>query len=273
MPEIEIKHTQGVFSGFKELWQYRELFFIFTWRDIKVKYKQTVLGFLWAVLQPLLMMTVFTVFFGKIINKNIPQELPYPVFVFAGLILWNVFSTGLINSGNSMVTNSNIIKKIYFPRLIIPVSSVIASVFDFLMSLVIYAVLLIYYQIPFQPLALVYIPVALVLTFFTTVGAGSFLAALSVKYRDFRYIIPFLVQFLLFVTPVIYPDTIAENYWSRLLIEINPMTGALHMIRCGILGTPINNSLVLLSVTSSFIFLFVGIFTFRKTETYFADIA
>jgi lipopolysaccharide transport system permease protein len=182
---------QGVVN-WKELWRYRELFYFFTWRDIKIKYKQTFLGFLWAILQPLLLMVIFTFFFGKAL-KVPSQSLPYPVFVFSGLLLWNIFSSGLTSSSNSMVNNASIIKKIYFPRLIIPVSSILVALFDFCMAFVLFLPLLLYYHQPLSVHALWCWPVALLITLMATLGPGSWLAALNVKYRDFRYVIPFIV--------------------------------------------------------------------------------
>ena len=179
----------------QELWSYKELFYFFTWRDIKIKYKQTALGFLWAILQPLLMMLIFTFFFGRALNVP-SQNLPYPVFVFSGLLLWNMFSSGLTNSANSMVNNSQIIKKIYFPRLIIPVSSILVALFDFLMAFILFVMLLFFYQQPVLLVAVVYWPIALIICLVATLGPGCLLAALNVKYRDFRYVIPFLVQVL-----------------------------------------------------------------------------
>ena len=185
---------------FQEIWNYKELFYFFTWRDIKIKYKQTVLGFLWAILQPLFMMIIFTLFFGRALNVP-SQNLPYPVFVFSGLLLWNTFSSGLTNSANSMVNNAQIIKKIYFPRLIIPVSSILVAFFDFLMAFILFIPLLIFYRQPVSLTALWSWPLAIGRLLVATLGPGTLLAAFNVKYRDFRYVIPFLVQVLFFLTP------------------------------------------------------------------------
>ena len=187
-----------------ELWEYRELFYFFAWRDIKIKYKQTVLGFLWAILQPLAMMLIFTFFFGRAL-KIPSQHLPYPVFVFSGLLLWNLFAAGLTSASNSMINNANIIKKIYFPRLVIPVSAIFVAVFDFLMSFLLFLILLIYYRQHVSLHALWCWPLAILIGIVSTLGPGSLLSALNVKYRDFRYVIPFVVQVLFFLTPVIYP--------------------------------------------------------------------
>lgn len=270
---VTIISAQNQFSiGLKELWQYRELFYFFTWRDIKIKYKQTVLGFLWAVLQPLLMMLIFTFFFGRALN--IPsQGLPYPVFVFSGLLLWNTFSSGLTNSSNSMVNNSSIIKKIYFPRLIIPVSSVLVALFDFLMAFILFLPLLLYYQ---QPLSLAVFwcwPVSLLITLMATLGPGSWLAALNVKYRDFRYVIPFLVQVLFFLTPVIYPISMLENHSLQYALALSPMYAAVELFRYPLTHAELNFNLLLISLVSGLSLLVMGVLYFKKTEDFFADFA
>ncbi|MEO7316260.1 MAG: ABC transporter permease, partial [Ginsengibacter sp.] len=197
--------AQNRFSlGLKELWSYRELFYFFTWRDVKVKYKQAALGILWAILQPLVMMVMFTLIFSKALNVS-SDGIPYPVFALSGLIIWNIFSNGLLNSANSMVVNANIIKKIYFPRLIIPMSAVLTALVDFFFALIIYTIVLLYYR---QEISLIklflYLPLSILITIVTTFGLGTFLASLNVKYRDFQYMIPFMIQFLLFANPVLY---------------------------------------------------------------------
>jgi len=271
--EYEIKPKEKLSLGLDELWQYRELFYFFTWRDIKVKYKQTVLGFAWAVLQPFLMMVIFSLFFGQALK--VPSDnLPYPVFVFSGLLLWNIFSTGITSAGNSMVSNANIIKKIYFPRLIIPISSVLVSVFDFLMSIIIFAGMLLYYGIHIHPLKLLfYAPIGVLVTCIATFGMGTLLAALNIKYRDFRYIIPFLVQSLLFITPIIYPVSILSHDWLKYVVALNPMYAGVSLFRSGVIDVPLEPNLLLISLSSGVFFLVVGLYYFRKTEAYFADLA
>ncbi len=272
--EYEIKPQEKLNLGLRELWQYRELFYFFTWRDIKVKYKQTALGFVWAVLQPLAMMLIFSVFFGRIL-KDPNDPTPYPVFVYSGLLLWNVFSSGLTGAGNSMVSNANIIKKIYFPRLIIPISSVLVSLFDFFMAFLVFICLLIYYGtsinvFEFVPLLLI----SLLLTCISTFGMGSFLAALNIKYRDFRYVIPFLIQALFFLTPIIYPVSIASNHlYAKYFLALNPMYAAIELFRYSIIHRPLQGDLLLISISSGVLFFAAGLFYFRKTETYFADLA
>ncbi|HOS48126.1 MAG TPA: ABC transporter permease [Bacteroidia bacterium] len=256
----------------KELWTYRELFYFFSWRDIKVKYKQTILGLVWVVLQPLIMMTIFTVFFSRALNVQ-STDLPYPVFCFTGLLFWNLFSSGLTSAGNSMVSNANIIKKIYFPRLIIPVSTIIVSLFDFLITVGIFAGLLVYWK--FLPSAniLFCFPIALIITLLTTMGAGFLLSALNVKYRDFRYIIPFMVQILLFVTPVIYPISLIKNDLIRSLLNLNPIATAIQLARTGLVGGEIPWLSVVSGIFASVCLLFIGLFVFRSVENEFADIA
>lgn len=271
--ELIIKPRKHIDLGISELLQYKELFFFFTWRDIKVKYKQTVMGFAWAVIQPLMMTIIFSVFFGRALN--VPSDnLPYPIFVMAGLLLWNIFSTGLSAAANSMVTNANIIKKIYFPRLIIPLSSILVSLFDFAMALIVFVGMLWWYDVHANWLA---VAGAMVLsTIMVTVGTfgpGCLLSALNVKYRDFRYIIPFLVQVLLFITPVIYPVSMMKHELLKYLLALNPMTGAIILFRSALTGVPADLHLVGISCISAFVFFVLGVYYFRSTEAYFADLA
>ena len=270
--EFEIKPSGKLFFDWKELWRYRELFYFFTWRDIKIKYKQTVLGFLWAVLQPLFMMVIFTLFFGKALNVP-SQNLPYPVFVFSGLLLWNLFSTGLTGSANSMVNNSAIIKKIYFPRLIIPVSAILVTLFDFLMAFVLFIPLLIYYQQPLSWDALWCWPLAVAISVVGTLGPGCWLAALNVKYRDFRYVIPFLIQALFFLTPVIYPVTMLKYSLLQYVLALSPMYAAMELFRLPLTGAATDPTFLLISLSASLFLLVVGILYFKKTEDFFADFA
>lgn len=267
---IDSSH-HGVFN-WRELWRYRELFYFFTWRDIKIKYKQTVLGFLWAILQPLLMMIVFTFFFGRVFNVP-SQNLPYPVFVFSGLLLWNMFSSGLTNSSNSMVSNASIIKKIYFPRIIIPLSSILVSFFDFLMALLIFFVILIYFQQPISWLVFLYWPIAILLGMMATLGPGSLLAALNVKYRDFKYVIPFLIQILFFLTPVIYPVSMLKHPLFQYVLVLSPMYAAVELFRIPLTGVGVNETFLILSIGTNLLILVIGVVYFKRTEDFFADFA
>lgn len=271
--EYEIKPVGKLTLGIKELWEFKELFYFFTWRDIKVKYKQTTLGVIWAILQPFMLMIVFTLFFGQALNIPTDNNTPYPVFVYSGLLIWNIFSSGLSNASNSMVSNAGIIKKIYFPRLIIPISAILVALFDFIMAFAIYVSLLFYYHQPVS-LNIVYcLPLSLLITLLTTFGLGTLLAALNVKYRDFRYIIPFLIQVLLFITPVIYPVSIIKYQWAQHILSLNPMAGAIHLVRSSVTSTPVNLQLVATGFSVSLLLFLAGLFYFRKTEYYFADLA
>ncbi|MBX2901199.1 MAG: ABC transporter permease [Cyclobacteriaceae bacterium] len=267
-----IDSTRNRWLDLKETWRYRELFYFFTWRDIKIKYKQTVLGFLWAILQPLLMMAIFTFFFGR--TLKIPsQEVPYPVYVFSGLLIWNIFSVGLTNAANSMVNNALIIKKIYFPRLIIPVSSILVALFDFVMAFILLIALFIYYQQPIQWTAVWYWPLALVVASLGTLGLGAWLAALNVKYRDFRYVIPFLVQVLFFLTPVLYPVSMLPHPLLKYVVACSPMYAAIELFRFPITGVAPVADLLAISLASGFILLIGGVLYFKFTEDFFADLA
>ena len=257
-------------NDLKELWQYRELLYFFSWRDLKVRYKQTTIGVLWALLQPFLTMVVFTVFFGKL--AGIPSDgVPYPIFVYTGLLFWQFFSGALSETSAALIGNQAIITKVYFPRLILPVSSVITKFIDFLLAALILVAMMIYYGYTPYLSGLFIIPLLLLITFMASIGLGLFLSALNVKYRDVRYALPFFIQILLFVTPVIYPASIAGVY-SKFL-ALNPMTGVIQTARATLLGaTEINWTLLLISAVVCFVILLIGIFYFKKVERYFADI-
>jgi lipopolysaccharide transport system permease protein len=273
MIEYEIRPKNKFSFGIKELVQYRELFYFFTWRDVKVKYKQAALGIVWAILQPLTMMVMFTLIFSKALNVK-SDGIPYPVFAISGLLIWNIFSNGLLNSANSMVTNANIIKKIYFPRLIIPMSAILTALVDFLFALIIYAVVLLYYQQGVSIIKLIfYLPLSILITVVTTFGLGSFLAALNVKYRDFQYLLPFLIQFLLFANPVLYSAKAFTTPWIVFIMKANPIASAIQLCRSVFTNTAVDWQAVGLSSAVAIGLLLMGIYTFRKTEAYFADLA
>jgi lipopolysaccharide transport system permease protein len=271
-PEHVIDASKQQWFDWQELFHYKELFYFFTWRDIKIKYKQTALGFLWAILQPLLMMLIFTLFFGRAL-KIPSQNLEYPVFVFSGLLIWNTFSSGLTNSANSMVNNALIIKKIYFPRLIVPVSSILVALFDFFMAFILFVPLLIFYKQPVSWNALWSWPLAIVLTVMATLGPGSLLAALNVKYRDFRYVIPFLVQVLFFLTPVIYPVSMLGHPLLQYLLVASPMYAAVELFRFPLTKIYPDPIFMLISLSSSIVLLLLGLIYFKRTENFFADFA
>ena len=270
---FEIKPKNTFSLGLRELIVYKELFYFFTWRDIKVKYRQTLLGFLWAILQPILLMLVFTFFIGR--SLAVPSdEINYPVFVFSGLMLWLIFSSGIANAGNSMASNASIIRKIYFPRLIIPISAILVAVFDFLMAFIVFIPMLFFYHQPVDIIqALIFWPVGILLTLIGSLGPGCLLAALNVKYRDFRYVIPFLIQMLLFLTPVMYPISILPSGWLRYLVAVNPMYAAITLFRVPLSPVVPDATLIFISVSSGLIFLLSGLGYFRSTEMYFADLA
>lgn len=271
--EYVIEPSIGKLFNGKELWTFRELFYFFTWRDIKIKYKQTALGFLWAVLQPLMMMFVLTFFVGR--AMNVPsQSLPYPVFVYSGLIIWNTFSFGLTNASASMVNNSAIIKKIYFPRVIIPLSSILVALFDFCMAFIVFIGLLIYFKQPVSLDALWCWPLALFFCVVATLGPGCLFSALTVKYRDFRYVIPFVVQLLFFVSPIIYPVSFIKYPALQYAVSLSPVYAAIELFRYPLLDSPVMHSnLLMASGGSGILFLILGLIYFRRTEHFFADLA
>ena len=271
--EEEIVPKKKFHFNFKELWDYRELFYFFTWRDIKVKYKQTFFGVLWAVIQPLTMALILNFSIGSSISKNNVIPIPYIVFVFSGFILWSVFSGGLTNAANSMVSNANIIKKIYFPRLVIPLSAVLGNVFDFFFALIIFFVLSIIYSVPLSIWALLCIPAGLLLTVFAALGSGVFLSALNIKYRDFRYAVPFLIQGLLFLTPVIYPVNISGNIFISFILKCNPVAAGLEIFKGSFMNYKIAPDIIYYSLVCNILIFLLGIYYFRKTESYFADLA
>ncbi len=255
----------------QELWQYRELLYIFTWRDIKVRYKQTWLGIAWAIFQPLMTMVVFTVFFGNL--AKIPSDgIPYPIFVYSGLLFWNYFSNSLTAASNCMVENENIIKKIYFPRILLSIGATVTPAVDFGFALVIYFVLMVIFGFTPNIWGILMIPVLLLVAMVSASGLGLFLASVNVKYRDVRYILPFFIQILMFVTPVIYPVSIVPAAF-KMLAYINPMTGVISTARAMILGVgKVDGVGLLVSAFSSVLLLIFGLIYFRKTERFFADI-
>ena len=261
-----------VFSSrdLRELWIYRELLFFFVWRDLKVRYKQTIIGMSWAVFQPLVTMVVFTIFFGKL--AKMPSDgVPYPIFVYVGLLFWQFFSTALSDTSNALISNQAIVTKVYFPRLILPISSVMVKLVDFAIAAVILVGMMVYYGYLPSLGGILLMPLLLSISFMAAVGGGLILASINVKYRDVRYALPFFIQILLFLTPVIYPASIAGRY-SKLL-ALNPMMGVIQNARAALLGTaPVNWLLISLSLMGTIIMLSLGVYVFKKTERYFADI-
>lgn len=267
----EVHPPSGFSLGVKELWQYRELFYFFTWRDIKVKYKQTYLGIIWAVLQPLGMMLIFTFLFSR--NWKIDTgPISYPIFVLSGLVLWNLFNSSVSHGAESMFKNAHILSKIYFPRLVIPCSSILVALFDFIIGLLLFFVFCLVYKQSIHWSAIYYFPAGIMLTLLACFGGASLLAALNVKYRDFRYAIPFGLQFLFFATQIIYPLHLVRDSFIKYLLALNPINGALELFRFPLSGQPIDTNFVLISLASALMISFLGLFYFRKTEAYFADI-
>jgi len=253
-----------------EIWRYRELFYFLTKREIQVRYRQTLLGGLWAVLQPFLTMVVFTLFFGKL--AKVPSEgIPYPIFVYAGLLPWMYFANALGASGNSLVNNANLITKVYFPRIIIPSSGALAGLLDFFIALGVLLVMMIHYHCLPGP-AIVLLPVLVVLTLLCSVGVGAWLSALNVQYRDIRYAIPFGIQLWMFVSPVIYPvGLVGEKF--RWLLALNPMGGLIDAYRAVLLGhRPVDWPLLLISTLIILLLFTSGISYFRRVERTFADV-
>jgi len=253
-----------------EIWQYRELLYFFTWRDLKVRYKQTAIGVAWAIFQPFLTMVVFTIFFGQF--AKIPSEgVPYPIFVYCGLLLWQFFASSLTDISNCMISNQSIVTKVYFPRLLLPMSYILTNFIDFLIASSVLIALMVYYGFVPHLSGLLIFPLLLIITFASSAGLGLLLASINVKYRDVRYVLPYFIQLLLFVSPVIYPASILGQYtW---LLALNPMAGVISTARAVLFGL---TSISWLSLGFSFVtalaLFFAGTFSFKRAESYFADI-
>ena len=267
-----IKPPSGISLGLRELWQYRELFYFFTWRDIKVRYKQTYLGILWALLQPLGMMLIFTFLFSKTWKID-TGSVVYPVFVLSGLICWNLFNSSVSHAGESMIQNAHIIKKIYFPRLIIPCSAMLVALFDFLIAFIVFIILCFFLKQPPHWTAIIYFPAGILLSLLAAAGLGFFLAALNVKFRDFRYALPFLLQVLFFASQIIYPLQSVQQSLFKYLLAINPMNAAIELFRAPLSAAPPDMTIIAIGTASALFLLATGLFYFRKTEAYFADLA
>jgi lipopolysaccharide transport system permease protein len=254
----------------REAWEYRELFYFFVWRDIKVKYKQSLLGAGWAVIQPLFTMIIFTLFFGRL--ANVPSDgVPYPVFSYAALLPWTLFASSISLAANSLVSNSGMINKVYFPRLALPVSSVLSGLLDFAIASILLIALMIYYDIRFTWWLLL-MPVLVAALVVLSTGVGMFLAALQVRYRDIKYVLPFVVQIWLFVTPVIYPITLVPERF-RPLMALNPVAGIIDAFRaCVFPSRSFDLPLIGISAATTLAVFLLGVTYFRRTERWFADI-
>ncbi len=272
MHELIIEPGRAEKNYWRDLWRYRELFYFLAWRDLLVRYKQTVIGVAWAVIRPFMTMVVFTVVFGKIAKLPAPSAVPYSLLVFAAMLPWQFFSTAMSEASGSLLSNSNLISKVYFPRLVVPASSVITSFVDFLITLVMMAVLMMWYG--FAPdWRLLTLPLFMLLAFGASFGIGLWLCALNVEFRDFRYVVPFIVQFGLYVSPVGFSSSIVPEQW-RLVYSLNPMVGVIDGFRWALLRgeTPLDFQATLSSVVVVVVSLVTGIWYFRKMERTFADV-
>ena len=277
-PEIIIRPKSLFSFGFKELWEYRELLYFFTWKEIKVRYKQAFLGVLWTLLQPVFMMVVFVLFLNKGLGIT-TGNTPAPLYYLSGLLVWNLFNHAVTNASQSMISNAGIIKKIYFPRLVIPISAVLTATFDYMISCGLFLCLVVYYVVSGQLPANVWtiVPALLfawLVTVLTAFSVGTFLSSINVKYRDVRYILPFLVQALFFITPVMYDSTVIRHPWVGSVLKFNPLHHAIAAVR-----SSLGSGIELFDMTSMaylvlilLISYFLAIFVFRQTEAYFADI-
>jgi homopolymeric O-antigen transport system permease protein len=251
------------------LWAYRELLYFLTWRDIRVRYRQTLLGALWAITQPLFTMIIFTLFFSKL--AKIPSDgVPYPLFAYAGLLPWIFFSNAVNHSSNSLVGNAHLITKIYFPRVLIPTASVVAGLVDFSVAFAMLAVLMVYYGVTLS-WHLLLLPYLIVMTAALALAVGMWMSALNVKYRDIRFALPFALQLLMFITPIIYPSSLVPSPWRQFL-SLNPLAGTIEAYRASLYGMPFNWQTLVQASAVTFLLLVVSSFYFYKTERTFADI-
>ena len=255
--------------NFKQVWSYRELLYFLMWRDVKVRYKQTVLGAAWAIIQPLFTMLIFTLFFGRL--AGVPSDnVPYPVFVYAGLLIWTFFSNALTNSGNSLVGNQNLLTKVYFPRIIIPGATVGAGLVDLAISFLVLIGLMIYYDVGLT-WGILLVPVILIFTTILALGVGMWTSALNVKYRDIRFALPFAIQLWMFLSPIIYPSTFVPAKW-RWLLTLNPLTGLIDGFRAALFAQRINWATLAISIAITLAILVYAAYVFRRMERSFADI-
>jgi lipopolysaccharide transport system permease protein len=272
MREVIIEPGRTERNYWRDLWSYRELFRVLAWRDISVRYKQTVIGGVWALIRPFLTMVVFTIVFGKLAKLPSDGTVPYPLLVFAGMLPWTFFSTALAEASSSLVGNASLISKVYFPRLIVPTAAVVVAFVDFLISFLILMALMVWYQ--FVPSwQVLFLPTFIVTAFLASLGPGLWITALNVKYRDFRYVIPFIVQFGLYVSPVGFSSNIVPNQW-RLLYSLNPVVGVIDGFRWCLLGGESSIYLpgLICSLCVTIFFLWLGVRQFRRMEHSFADL-
>ena len=271
IPVTMIRPSKGWVSlKLDELWEYRELLYFLTWRDIKVRYKQTVLGAAWAIIQPFFTMIVFSLFFGQL--AGIPSDgIPYPIFSYAALVPWTFFATGLSSSSNSLVGSANLLKKVYFPRLTIPIATVLSGVIDFVLAFIVLLGMMLFYGIV-PTINVIWLPLLLMLALTTSLGVGLWLSAMNVQFRDVRYTIPFITQFWLFATPIAYPSSLLSEPW-RTLYGINPMVGVVEGFRWALLGTDTApGPIMIVSALAALGLLVSGAYYFRRMEKTFADV-
>ena len=270
--EIVIEAGRSERHYWLDLWRYRELFRVLAWRDLSIRYKQTVIGVLWALIRPFLTMMVFTIIFGRIAKLPTEGNAPYALMVFAGILPWTLFSTGLSEASNSLINNASLISKVYFPRLIIPVATIVVAFVDFLISFGILVLLMGWYRFP-PDWRIAALPIFALFAFFASVGPALWVSSLNVKYRDFRYVIPFIVQFSLYVSPVGFSSSVVPGQW-RLLYSLNPMVGVIDGFRWCILRgeSELYPPSLLVSIAVTAFFLWFGLRRFRNTEKTFADL-
>jgi homopolymeric O-antigen transport system permease protein len=253
----------------KDIWAYRELLFFLTWRDVKVRYKQTALGAAWAILQPLFMMVIFTIFFGRLAGVG-SSGIPYPLFALAGLVPWTFFSNAITASGNSLVGSAHLITKVYFPRLIVPAAAMLAGLVDFLLAFVLLCLLMLYYRVALT-VQVLFLPVLVLMTALFSLGVGTWMSALNVKYRDVRFALPFVIQLWLFVSSVILPSSSIPPKW-RWLLNLNPMSGIIEGYRSALFGLPFDWPALAIAAVLTLLVLLYAIYAFSRVERSFADI-
>jgi len=271
LPRTRIKPSKGwAWPKLRELWNYRELLFFFAWRDIKVRYKQTVMGVLWAIIQPFLTMVIFSLFFGRL--AKVPSDgLPYPIFSYAALVPWTFFANALTQASNSLVFSANMIKKIYFPRLSLPIATVLAGVIDFVLAFIVLLAMMLFYGLV-PTINILWLPLFLLLALVTSLGVSLWLSAMNVQFRDVRYAVPFLTQAWLFITPIAYPSSLLSEPW-RTLYGLNPMAGVVEGFRWALLGADMElGSMMIVSAVVALILFVSGAFYFRRMEQSFADV-
>ena len=273
MPEITeiVPPGRGSRSVLAELWQYRDILFFLGWRDVKVRYKQALLGVSWAILQPLVVMVVFSVIFGKLAGLD-SGDIPYPIFTFVGILPWQLFSSSLTHSSTSLVTSANLLRRVYFPRMTIPIAATLPGVMDFLLGLLVLVGMMVFYHSSIHiTWAILLLPVFAALALLASIAVGLWLSAINVRYRDVKHVVPFIIRIWMYASPVAYSAGYVKGLW-RIVYGLNPMAGVIQGFRWALLGDARPDALMLVSVVMVFVILFTGILYFRKAEDYFADI-